>query len=232
MGAALITETMERCPEIGFESYDRFFPNQDTMPAGGFGNLIALPLQLMPREKGNSLFLNERFESYADQWAYLASIRRMAPVEVSAIVSDAAMRGRILGVRMSLEDEDEKPWESRPSRVRPDMPIDQKFPAAIEMVLGNQLYIAKTDLPPALKNRLIRLAAFQNPEFYLAHAIRLSTFGKPRIIACAEDFPQHIGLPRGCADDALTLSEYPSISPNKFFGNGMNSCNAECDTCR
>lgn len=205
MGTALITETMERCPEIGFESYDRFFPNQDTMPAGGFGNLIALPLQRLPREKSNSLFLDEHFEPYTDQWAYLSSVRRMLPTEVSAIVSAAAMRGRILGVRMPLEEEDEKPWEARPSRVRPDMPIDQKLPAAVEMVLGNQLYIAKQDIPPALKNKLIRLAAFQNPEFYLAQAMRLSTFGKPRIIACAEDFPQHIGLPRGCADDALAL---------------------------
>jgi hypothetical protein len=52
-------------------------------------------------------------------------------------------------------------------------------------------------------NRLIRLAAFQNPEFYKAQAMRLSTFGKPRIIACAEDFPSYVGLPRGCLDDAL-----------------------------
>lgn len=85
MGAALLTETMERCPEIGFESYDRFFPNQDTMPSGGFGNLIALPLQRTLRENGNSVFLDKHFEPYADQWAYLASIRRMLPSEISAI---------------------------------------------------------------------------------------------------------------------------------------------------
>lgn len=205
MGAALITEAMERCPEIGFESYDRFFPSQDTMPAGGFGNLIALPLQRLPRGKGNSVFLDGHLEPYPDQWAYLASIRCMAPAEVSAIVSDAAMHGRILGVRMPQGEEDEKPWEGRPSRARPDIPIDQKLPASIDLVLGNQLYIAKQDMPPALRNKLIRLAAFQNPEFYLAQAMRLSTFGKPRIIACVEDFPQHIGLPRGCADDALAL---------------------------
>lgn len=205
MGAALLTETMERCPQIGFESYDRFFPNQDTMPSGGFGNLIALPLQRSPREKGNSLFLDERFEPYADQWAYLSSVRRMSYAEVSAIVSEAAMRGRILGVRMPLEDEDEKPWMARPSRTRPDIPIEQKLPESVELILGNQLYVAKADLPPAVINRLIRLAAFQNPEFYLAQAMRMSTFGKPRIIACADDFPKYIGLPRGCADEAVQL---------------------------
>lgn len=176
MGAALLTETMERCPQIGFESYDRFFPNQDTMPSGGFGNLIALPLQRMPREKGNSLFLDEHFEPYPDQWAYLSSVRRMYAAEVSAIVSDAAVRGRILGVRMPLEDEDEKPWMARPSRTRPDIPIEQKLPESVELILGNQLYVAKADLPPAVINRLIRLAAFQNPEFYLAQAMRMPTF--------------------------------------------------------
>jgi hypothetical protein len=54
LGAHLVTETMDRCPDMGFESYDRFFPSQDTMQAGGFGNLIALPLQNGPRQKGNS----------------------------------------------------------------------------------------------------------------------------------------------------------------------------------
>jgi hypothetical protein len=58
LGAHLITETMERNPDIGFSSYDRFFPSQDSMPAGGFGNLIALPLQHGPRSAGNSLFLD------------------------------------------------------------------------------------------------------------------------------------------------------------------------------
>src|ERR1019366_4899810 len=116
------------------------------------------------------------------------------------------MRGRVLGVRMPLEDDDdEKPWQARPSRIKEDIPIDQKLPAFIDLVLGNQLSIAKDDLPPALINRLIRLAAFQNPEFYSAQAMRLSTFGKPRIIACAEILPKYIGLPRGCADEAIQL---------------------------
>ncbi len=73
--------------------------------------------------------------------------------------------------------------------------------ASLELVHGNQVYIAKEGLPPALRNRLLRIAAFQNPEFYRAQAMRLSTFRKPRVIACAEDHPQHIGLPRGCLDD-------------------------------
>ncbi len=205
MGAALLTQTMERNPEIGFESYDRFFPNQDTMPSGGFGNLIALPLQYKPREKGNSVFLNENFAPYPDQWGYLSSIRRMTPAEVTTIVEEGSAKGRILGVRMPLNEEDEKPWETPPSRIKPDLPMDQKLPTSVEIVFSNQVFIAKQDLPPALINRIIRLAAFQNPDFYIAQAMRFSTFGKPRIIACAENFPKHIGLPRGCRDEVIDL---------------------------
>jgi hypothetical protein len=77
------------------------------------------------------------------------------------------------------------------------------LPKALEVVLGNEINLAKDALPPALRNRLLRLAAFQNPEFYKAQAMRLPIYEKPRIIGCAEDHPQHIGLPRGdhCAGD-------------------------------
>ena len=76
-----------------------------------------------------------------------------------------------------------------------------ELPTTLELVLGNQIYIAKEGLHPGLRNRLLRLAAFQNPEFYKAQAMRLSTYDKPRVIACAEDHAHHIGLPRGCLDD-------------------------------
>jgi hypothetical protein len=67
LGSHILTETMERRPDIGLNSYDRFFPNQDTLPKGGFGNLIALPLQRQPRASGNSVFLDENFVPYSDQ---------------------------------------------------------------------------------------------------------------------------------------------------------------------
>lgn len=195
---------MEQCPDIGFESYDRLFPNQDTMPAGGFGNLIALPLQKTPRAKGNSVFVDERFVPYPDQWGFLQSIRRMAVDEVLALVDDASLRGRILGVRMPVDEDEGEPWLLPPSRKKP-IAVSGTLPTAIKITIGNQLYIPKQDLPPPLINRRIRLAAFQNPEFYAAQAMRLSTFDKPRIIACTENFSQHIGLPRGCLDAALDL---------------------------
>ncbi len=206
LGSYLLTETMERYPDLGFASYDRFFPNQDTMPSGGFGNLIALPLQYHPRQKDNSVFLDGQFEPYADQWRFLGSVRRMTPEEVSNIVSEAISRGCITGVRMSLHEEDvQEPWKMSPSRKSLPEVMTGPLPASIAVVQGNQLYIPKKELPPKLINRLIRIAAFQNPEFYKAQAMRFSTFDKPRIIACAETFSHHIGLPRGCLDEMLEL---------------------------
>jgi len=97
MGAFLLTQTMERRPEIGLDSYDRFFPSQDTLPKGGFGNLIALPLQKKPREQGNSLFLDENFVPYQDQWAYLSTLRQMNRQDVEAITHVADAQREFLG---------------------------------------------------------------------------------------------------------------------------------------
>ncbi len=198
LGAHLLTETMERNPDIGFESYDRFFPSQDTLPAGGFGNLIALPLEHGPRENGNSLFVDEGFEPWPDPWAFLSSLRRLSPAEASAIVDEAGRQGRVVGLRLPVDDEDEEPWTAPPSRRLPLPTLTGTLPERVDAVLGDRIYIPRAGLPTALVNRLIRLAAFQNPAFYSAQAMRRSTFGIPRIVACAELLPHHIALPRGC----------------------------------
>lgn len=205
LGAFLVTATMDRYPDIGFDSYDRFFPSQDTMPSGGYGNLIALPLQAKPREKGNSVFVGDDFQPFEDQWAYLSTIRRITANEVTKMVADAAERGRILRVRIPATDDDDEPWTTPPSRKRGEAKIEGPLPETVELVLGNCVYIDRTNLPPALVSRLIRLAAFQNPEFYAAQAMRLPIFGKSRIISCAELFSKHVALPRGCLDEALGL---------------------------
>ncbi len=213
LGAHLVTETMERCPDLGFESYDRFFPSQDTMPAGGFGNLIALPLQNGPRQMGNSVFVDDELRPYDDQWTFLSSLRRMSRVEVANLVDQASAVGRIVGVRLPLDDDNEEPWMAPPSRRRAEQPIVGEIPERVETILGNQVYIDRSVLPLALINRLIRLAAFQNPEFYAAQAMRLPTFGKPRVISCAELFTKHIALPRGCLDAAVDLLVSNGIRP-------------------
>ena len=211
-GSTLLTYTMERHPQLGLSSYDRLFPSQDTMPKGGFGSLIALPLQKAPREKGNSLFLDRDFKPYSDQWAFLSSLGKMRKKEVEEIVFDAQRKGKILGVRMSLTEEgDEDPWTLPPSGRKAEIILEGPFPEKVGVVVGNMVYIEKKNLPASMINKLIRLAAFQNPEFYRAQAMRISTYGKPRIISCAEDFGRHIGLPRGSLDEAIELLSAHSI---------------------
>ena len=213
MGTFLLTQTMERRPEIGLDSYDRFFPSQDTLPSKGFGNLIALPLQKKPRANGNSLFLDENFIPYPDQWAFLSFLHRMSRQEVENVVAEAEKQGEFFGIPIPITSEyDDQPWTALPSRRHKEPAIIGPLPEHIEFVLANQIYIPKADLTPSLRNRLLHLAAFQNPEFYQAQAMRLSTFGKPLIISCCEDFPKHLGLPRGCLDELLDLCQSLKIN--------------------
>ena len=214
LGSFVLTETMERHPDVGFASYDRFFPNQDTLPNGGFGNLIALPLQKQPRDLGNSVFLDDEMIPYSDQWAFLSSMKRLDRTRLEELVRDAELRGRVVGVQYPLADKDEpEPWTTPASRRRKDPPLVGDVPTSIELVLGNDVYIAKDNLSPGLRNRLLRVAAFQNPDFFKAQAMRLPTYDKPRIIACAEEHSQHIGLPRGCMEDIQKLLTDLQITP-------------------
>src|SRR6266446_2584786 len=205
LGCALLTRTMEKRHEIGLDSYDRLFPSQDTMPKGGFGNLIALPLQKRPREQGNTVFLDELFQPHADQWRFLESIQRIPTDQLARIIHEIAPEGNPVGVHLNLSDGDEgeAPWHWRPSRKRKERQIMGPLPSTVRLVVSNLVYIEKKALPSAMTDCLIRVAAFQNPEFYKAQAMRLSTYGKPRVISCSEVFPEHIGLPRGCMEEVV-----------------------------
>lgn len=207
VGCYLLTKTMERRHQIDLGSYDRFFPNQDTMPKGGFGNLIALPLQKGPREIGNSLFLDKNFQPFFDQWAFLSGVKKISKSEIESIANMATLAGEVVGVRMcqTSDEAEDDPWTLPPSGKRLYKPIEGPLPKKVNIVLSNLLYIEKEGLPPALQNRFVRLAAFQNPEFYKHQTMRLPTYDKPRIVSCSEDFPKHIGLPRGCIAEAQEL---------------------------
>ncbi len=206
MGCYLITETMNRRHELSMGSYDRLFPNQDTMPRGGFGNLIALPLQHEARQQGNSVFVNEEFNPFADQWAFLASVQRIRPTDVELVAREATRTGQVVGVRIADTDEEEPaPWARLPSGRAHVKPVAGPLPPEVKAVLAQRLYIEKAGLPPPLLNQLKRLAAFQNPEFYKKQRMRLSTAMTPRVISCADELPTHISLPRGCAPDVAAL---------------------------
>ncbi len=207
LGCFLLTTTMNRRYQMSMASYDRLFPNQDTMPQGGFGNLIALPLQREARREGNTLFLDDNLEPLPDPWSHLASVRRMTPTEVETLAEAASRQGRVLGVRFEpLEDGLEAtPWERPPSGKPKKAKIEGMVPNVVRAVLSSQIFVEKEGLPSGLLSEMKRLAAFQNPEFYQKQAMRFSTNGIPRIICAAEEHPLHLALPRGCREELAAL---------------------------
>lgn len=215
LGCAILTRTMERRHQLGLDSYDRFFPSQDTMPKGGFGNLISLPLQGVPRKAGNSVFVDTNFQPHPDQWAFLAIVQRVPLMVAEEIVGEAQRKGDLIGVRASVADDEDRqdPWTLPPSRKRLERPVPGLLPERVQIVRANLVYVEKKGLPSAMLNRLLRLAAFQNPEFYKAQKLRLSTYGKPRVIACGDDFAEHVALPRGCFPETIALLEAHGVRP-------------------
>jgi len=202
LGTAIISHTCSRTRQLSLSSYDRLFPNQDTMPKGGFGNLIALPLQKKPRDVGHSVFVDDNLRIYPDQWAFLASVEPMSPMDIEAAILRATGPTHPLDVTFIDEEDLATPWK-RPVADKTTLP--GPLPEALTITLANLVYFEKAQLTQPLTNRLIRLAAFQNPEFYRAQAMRMSVWDKPRVIGCAENFPQHIALPRGCLDAAQEM---------------------------
>ncbi|MEQ4481415.1 TOTE conflict system archaeo-eukaryotic primase domain-containing protein [Cohnella silvisoli] len=196
-GTLILTLTMKQRYQLGLDSYDRLFPNQDTLPKGGFGNLIALPLQGGPRKSSNSTFVDSHFVAYEDQWRFLSELGKMSEERVSRFIQLNAGDGELqVGLVNSDEDEEDQPWDRNNKSTNER--LKEPLPALISIVLSDRLYINKQDLSPSVINRLMRLASFSNPDFYKTQAMRLSTFGKPRVISCAEDLLHHIALPRGC----------------------------------
>ncbi|MGV8887204.1 MAG: TOTE conflict system archaeo-eukaryotic primase domain-containing protein [Pseudomonas sp.] len=210
LGAAIISHACERTRQLALSSYDRLFPNQDYMPKGGFGNLIALPLQKRARAQNNSVFVDDSLEPHPDQWAFLASIQRLSPEDIQPVIIQAMGNRDPLGVAYVDDEGDAVPWKNRESRSRK---LTCPLPAAVNITLANLIYFEKSELPQPLANQLVRLAAFQNPEFYKAQAMRMSVWNKPRIIGCAQNFPKHIALPRGCLDAVLELLEENGVAP-------------------
>lgn len=204
LGTGLISATCVRTRQLKLSSYDRLFPNQDTMPKGGFGNLIALPLQKHPRELGRSIFVDANLQPHPDQWAFLESIVPLAPERLETALAQLVGDRHPLDIAYAdVPDENaDTPWLPA---AKPDILLSGTMPKAVQATLANLVFIEKAGLPQQLMNRLVRLAAFQNPDFYKAQAMRMSTWDKPRVIGCAENFPKHLALPRGCLGDVKSL---------------------------
>ena len=205
LGNAILTEAMNRDGRISFKSYDRFFPNQDTLPEGGLGNLVALPLQGNARKNGNSVFVNEYFEPFRDQWEYLLNISKFSVFALEDILKQTA---NILPLGDLSKTSENKPWE---------VPVTAKieksdFPSEIVITRSNMLYIPLNLLSSKVLNHLRRIASFRNPEFYSKQALRLSTYQTPRIISCADLTDEYLALPRGCEDAVTTLLKEKNVA--------------------
>lgn len=198
MGTIILTRAMEKRGEMSFKSYDRLFPNQDTMPSGGFGNLIALPLQGLARKSGNSMFVDDNFVPYPDQWRYLGTVKTVNTEQVETIISQYGKAGELGELVKETED---KPWETKKKQKLTVL----DFPAGLKIVRANMLYIPLDGLSSPAINAIKRLAAFKNPDFYRAQAMRMPIYDKPRIICCADITEKYLALPRGCETPLLNL---------------------------
>lgn len=217
LGCHVLTEAMAARPELSFKSYDRLFPSQDTLPEGGFGNLIALPLQLAAAAAGNSLFLDEDLESIPmeEQVELLANVKRISPATVRSFVDTATNANSVLGVADVDTDEDSAPlipwtqpalsFQAKATKIA----IPDPKPALVRATLSNRLFIERDGVPGRLLAHLKRFAAFQNPEFHKRRTQRLSTHGIPRIISCGEVLVGHLALPRALVSEVTTcLAEH------------------------
>jgi superfamily II DNA or RNA helicase len=195
---AILTSAMSRRHEIKFKSYDRLFPSQDTMPKGGLGNLIALPLQKEARENANSEFIDDDIQSYQDQWAFLSGTQKISKSHMEHLILTISP-GNELG-ELKIDEEEEKPWETH----KPQVILDKSdFPDNVIIVKANMLFLPKAGISQRALNRLKRIASFKNPMFYRHQAMRLPTHNHPRVISCADETQDYLCLPRGCEADLV-----------------------------
>ncbi len=202
LGKTILSEAMNKDARLSFNSYDRFFPNQDTLPEGGLGNLVALPLQGKARRDGNSVFVNEEFQPYTDQWDFLLKVQKIDETRTTDVIQK----------HNSSIGELSKSSESRPWETPKPVTIEKiDFPLSITLTRANMLYIPLVGLSAKAINHFKRISAFYNPEFYAKQGMRLSTYDIPRIISCSELMDDYLAIPRGCEDDVIDILKHYNV---------------------
>ena len=200
LGFGLLDKAMEFYPNLSFHSYDRLFPNQDILPEGGFGNLIALPLQKEARISGNSSFVNNDLNVIQDQWQHLAQMESISNNTLTKLLTQISPNSALFKEQEVIENR--PPWEAT-EKTKPL--ILKNSPKKVSVTLANHVYFDLSEIPSALAARLRRLASFSNPVFFKTQALRFSTHGIPRFISCARIEQGYLAIPRGCLDEALDL---------------------------
>lgn len=217
LGFGLLDKAMEIYPTLSFESYDRLFPNQDLMPEGGFGNLIALPLQYSARQQGNSQFVDNYMIPYPNQWEFLSQLEKVSSEQLDNYLTQITPKNTAI-------NDDSLPWEQG---LAVKNTIIKDCPTKITIILANHIYFKLDDLPSLLIARLKRLSSFSNPVFFKTQALRFSTHGIPRYISCARIEQGYLSLPRGCFDEAMELLKEQNIivvlDDKRFLGKKLDS---------
>ena len=193
-GSCLITKAAALNKTITFEAFDRMLPAQDTIPDGGFGNLIALPFQGKAQRGGNSVFVDEQFEPFPDQWLYLSQVQLIPRSTVQNLIETTGDNPH--GLATVTVANKTKRYAQKP---RKRLPLTSRdFPSSLPVTQADMLYISEKSLSPAAQMEIRGLATFANPEFYRAQAMHQSVFGKPRLIDLSELRDGYVAIPRGC----------------------------------
>lgn len=204
LGSIIMTKAIMKSPRFNLSSYDRFFPNQDYMPKGGFGNLIALPLQRAPRQNGNSVFISDDLKVIDDQWERLSSVRALSYLDVSKLVYKVSADFDKPDV--AVEDENQS-WSESTLDILTEQVKDQCFGQKIDVELSSQLYIDIDGMPSKLVAALKRLATFANPEFFQKQKMRFSTWSIPKYIFCGDLEGSKLILPSGLVEKVEEICE-------------------------
>ncbi len=208
LGTILLAKASTNQPTLNLHAFDRLFPNQDTLPAGGFGNLIALPLAKAPRHLGNTVFLDANRHPYDDQWAFLSTIRRVTRLELDQLLERLSPPTPLTstatpeqGAPFALES-DERALDLSCATIPPTT-----LHGEVTLRLDAVLHIPRTTLPAALIAQLKRLATFANPIFYEKQRLRFPTYDTPRFLFAGEWHPDRLVLPRGVLAEAQHILE-------------------------
>jgi len=202
LGTVIVARAQASLHTMSLGTYDRFFPNQDTLPKGGFGNLIALPLQKAPRDLGSSVFLADDFSPHSKQWTLLAGVRRLGLDEVRCVLNRELSNNAFQLTRYddTAVASAEQALDSGGHKI-----FRGSFTGQIEIDVGCRLSIKTLDLPSSLLWAFKRTATCANPVFFKKQRLRFSTWNVPQFIFCGEIFPDRLLLPRGSLDACLDI---------------------------
>ena len=200
LGGSIIKATMQKRHSLPFESFDRFFPNQDEIPKGGYGNLIALPLQGRAVKGGHSVFVDENFIPYPDQWKFLSDIQKISEKIIRKVISE---------IENSLPDFVEKDETEEVKRSAKKQSFSEKVPArnerlsqsdfknCVQIVLSNYVQIKKNGVSEKALGVFRRTAVFLNPLYFKNLRMHLPLYDIPRYIDCSKETDEYLLLPRG-----------------------------------